>query len=57
MNSITALRVARARQDDLLRAAERRPQRTLTAPGGRRSDRRRDVLRWIRFPRLVGSRA
>jgi hypothetical protein len=57
MNSITALRVARARQDDLLRAAERRPQRTPIAPGGRRSDLRRDVLRWIRFPRLVGSRA
>jgi hypothetical protein len=57
MNSITALHLARARQDDLLRAAERRPRRTPPAPGGRRPDRRRDLLRWFRFPRLAGSRA
>jgi hypothetical protein len=56
MNSTTALHLARARQDDLLRSAIRRPRRDPAARDAGRTGRRYDLLRWFPFPRLASSR-
>ena len=58
MYSTTALHVARARQQEFLREADRRPH--VDASQGQPADppsRRDEAPRWFRFPRLVGSRA
>ena len=56
MNSSSALLLARARQDEMLRAAERRPQRHSHTRDAKPTVRRFELPRWIRFPRLAGSR-
>jgi hypothetical protein len=57
MHSTTALHLARARQQELLRQAERRPRREPEAQPADTPNRRDDAPRWFRFPRLAGSRA
>jgi hypothetical protein len=56
MNSTSAMLLARARQDELLRAAERLPQRHSPTRGPKPAGRRIELPRWFRFPRLAGSR-
>lgn len=57
MNSTSALLLARARQDELLRAAERRPQRQPHARVPKPTSGRIELPRWFRLPRLAGSRS
>ena len=57
MYSTTALHLARARQQELLREADRRPRQQPDGQPGAPVDRRDDAPRWFRFPRLAGSRA
>ncbi len=57
MYSTTALHVARARQEEFLREADRRPRRESEGRPADTENRRDDAPRWFRFPRLAGSRA
>lgn len=57
MYSTTALHLARARQEEFLREADRRPRRQPAEEPAASLDRRDDAPRWFRLPRLAGSRA
>lgn len=57
MNSTTALHLARARQQEFLREADRRPRAEPEAQPATTPNRRDDAPRWFRFPKLAGSRA
>jgi len=58
MNSTSALMLARARQDELLRAAQRRPQGRSNPRGAKPgAGRRFELSRWFRIPRLAASRS
>jgi len=57
MYSTTALHLARARQQELLRESDRRPRREPKAHPADKENRRDHAPRWFRFPRLAGNRA
>ena len=57
MYSTTALHLARARQQELLRESDRRPRREPKAQPADKENRRDHAPRWFRFPRLAGNRA
>lgn len=57
MYSTTALHLARARQQEFQRKADRRPRREPEAKPADTENRRDHAPRWFRFPRLAGNRA
>ena len=57
MYSTTALHVARARQQEFLREADRRPRQETEVQPAATPNRREESPRWFRFPRLAGTRA
>jgi hypothetical protein len=57
MYSTTALHVARARQQEFLREADRRPRQETEVQPAATPNRREESPRWFRLPRLAGTRA